>query len=221
MIRIPRGEKLHSRGIIFRTSFSISGASTYFFLRVLRKRRLRQFLSGGPRPCGQRYFLSTLCGSFLRLFGEASSFSKSSPSCTKQSTESRFNETNFEAIKNVISKKNLKQAPSVADPGCLSRILIFTHPGSRISDQKTARKESCKSAKEKNLGQFSKNYRTFYPKKLSLSSQKYGFGIRDPVSGKTLFRIPDPGVKKAPDPGSRIRNTASPKLYVNREKYVF
>jgi hypothetical protein len=23
---------------------------------------------------------------------------------------------------------------SVADPGCLSRILIFTHPGSRISD---------------------------------------------------------------------------------------
>jgi hypothetical protein len=32
-------------------------------------------------------------------------------------------------------------------------------------------------------------------------------GIRDPVSGKNLFRIPDPGpgVKKAPDPGSRIR----------------
>jgi|LakMenE01Jun11ns_1017448.scaffolds.fasta_scaffold7811457_1 hypothetical protein len=40
-------------------------------------------------------------------------------------------------------------------------------------------------------------YRT---KKLSLSSQKYGFGIRDPE--KNLFRIPDPGVKKAPDPGS-------------------
>jgi hypothetical protein len=30
---------------------------------------------------------------------------------------------------------------SVADPGCLSRILIFTHPGSRISDPKTATKE--------------------------------------------------------------------------------
>jgi hypothetical protein len=44
------------------------------------------------------------------------------------------------------------------------------------------------------------------PKKLSLSSQKYGFGIRDPGSdpgsGKNLFWIPDPGVKKAPDPGS-------------------
>jgi hypothetical protein len=55
------------------------------------------------------------------------------------------------------------------------------------------------------LGQFSKNYRTFYTK----CSQKYGFGnrdpgskIRDPGSGKNLFLIPDPGVKKAPDPGS-------------------
>jgi hypothetical protein len=36
----------------------------------------------------------------------------------------------------------------------------------------------------------------------TVSSQKYGFGIRDPRSGKNLFRIPDPGVKKAPDPGS-------------------
>jgi hypothetical protein len=37
---------------------------------------------------------------------------------------------------------------------------------------------------------------------LSLTSQKYGFGIRDPE--KNLFRIPDLGlgVKKAPDSGS-------------------
>ena len=35
----------------------------------------------------------------------------------------------------------------------------------------------------------------------------FGSGIRDPGSGKNLFRIPDPGVKKAPDPGSWIRNT--------------
>ncbi len=27
-------------------------------------------------------------------------------------------------------------------------------------------------------------------------------GIRDPGSGTNLFRIPDPGIKKAPDPGS-------------------
>jgi hypothetical protein len=40
--------------------------------------------------------------------------------------------------------------------------------------------------------------------KLSLSSQTYGFGIRDPRSGirEKPFRIPDPGVKKdrIPDP---------------------
>jgi hypothetical protein len=58
--------------------------------------------------------------------------------------------------------------------------------------------------KKKNLAQFSKNYRyrTFYPKKLSLSSHKYGLEIRDPRSGKNLFQIPDQRVKKAPDPGS-------------------
>ncbi len=79
---------------------------------------------------------------------------------------------------------------SVAGPGCLSRILIFTHPGSRIPDPdpKTARKEkgeknffcqtflcshkfhkienyfSFEVLKKKILGQFSKNSRTFYPK---------------------------------------------------------
>jgi hypothetical protein len=57
--------------------------------------------------------------------------------------------------------------------------------------------------KKKNLGQFSKNYYLeLFSQKLSLSSQKCGFGIRDPGSGKNLLRIPDPGVKKAPDPGS-------------------
>ena len=39
-----------------------------------------------------------------------------------------------------------------------------------------------------------------------------GYGIRNPGSGKNLFRIPDPGVKNAPDPGSgsriRIPNTS-------------
>jgi hypothetical protein len=29
-----------------------------------------------------------------------------------------------------------------------------------------------------------------------------GSEIRDPGSEKNLFRIPDPGIKKAPDPGS-------------------
>jgi hypothetical protein len=53
----------------------------------------------------------------------------------------------------------------------------------------------------KNLGKFSKNYRTFLPKKLSPSSQKYGFGIRDPE--KTYS-----GSRGQKGTGSRIRNTA-------------
>jgi hypothetical protein len=68
--------------------------------------------------------------------------------------------------------------------------------------------------KKNYLGQFSKNYRTFYQKivkkLLKIWSLDPGSeirdprsGIRDPGSGKNLFRIPDPGVKK--DTGSRIR----------------
>ncbi len=36
------------------------------------------------------------------------------------------------------------------------------------------------------------------------------YGIRDPRAGKNLFRIPDPGVKKAPDPGSGPQHCVSP-----------
>ncbi len=43
------------------------------------------------------------------------------------------------------------------------------------------------------------NYRTFYPKIVTKLSNIWFW---DPGSGKNLFRIPDPGVKKAPDPGS-------------------
>jgi hypothetical protein len=58
--------------------------------------------------------------------------------------------------------------------------------------------------KKKNLGQFSKNYRTFYQKNCqkALKNMVLGSGILDPGSGKNLFRIPDPGIKKAPYPGS-------------------
>ncbi len=94
---------------------------------------------------------------------------------------------------------------SVADPGCLSRILIFTHPGSRVQKQQWkpgVEKIRCHTfflshkfhkielfyiwnVEEKKI--WAKN---ILPKKLSLSFQKYVFGI------------PDPGVKKAPDPES-------------------
>jgi hypothetical protein len=115
-----------------------------------------------------------------------------------------------------------------------SQILIFTHFGSRIPDPKTSTKERGEkklvvkpffvatnltklklfyftNAEEfGNLGQFSKNL----AKNLSLSSTKYGVGIRDPRSGKNLFRFPDPGpgVNKASDPVSGSATLASGKL---------
>jgi hypothetical protein len=58
------------------------------------------------------------------------------------------------------------------------------------------------------------------PKKLSLSSQKYGFGIRDPGSGKNLFRIPDPGVKKAPDPGSGSATLLFTRFLIHRKIHL-
>jgi hypothetical protein len=62
------------------------------------------------------------------------------------------------------------------------------------------------------LAQFSKNFiLEVLPSKIVIKLSKYGFGIpdprskiQDPGSGKILFRIPDPGVKKAPDPGFLI-----------------
>jgi hypothetical protein len=45
--------------------------------------------------------------------------------------------------------------------------------------------------KEKIWASF-KELENFLHKNLSLTSQKYGFGIRDPGFGKNLFRIPDP-----------------------------
>jgi hypothetical protein len=114
---------------------------------------------------------------------------------------------------------------SVADPGCLSRILILFLPdlGSRIPEPKKPTKEmgdkkiSCSSFFCSH--KYHKNFFTniFEPvekkilinlqriielctQKLSLSSQKQRFGIWDP---EKVF--PDPGSKKP-----RIRNTAAP-----------
>jgi hypothetical protein len=73
---------------------------------------------------------------------------------------------------------------SIPDPNCL-------HPGSA-----------------------SKNFSVLTQKKWFLSSRKYDPGclswVPDPDADFYPSRIPDPGVKKAPDPGSRIRirNTA-------------
>jgi hypothetical protein len=58
---------------------------------------------------------------------------------------------------------------------------------------------------KKKIGQIFKELLKFLPKKFSLSSQKYGFGIRDPRSGKKP--IPDPASRGQKGTGSRIRNT--------------
>jgi hypothetical protein len=92
---------------------------------------------------------------------------------------------------------------SVADPVCLSRIPdpTFFHPGSRI-----------RTVSIPDPGSSSKNLSILTLKKAKkwlLSSKKYDPGcssrIPDPDADFFPSRIPDPGVKKAPNPGSRIR----------------
>ncbi len=104
-----------------------------------------------------------------------------------------------------------------------SRILICTHPGSGIPDPKTATKERGEKklviipfyvatnftklkislvlkCRRKNSGQFSKNYRTFYPKNChcALKNMGLGSGIRKKtysgsrIQGSKRHRIPDP-----------------------------
>jgi hypothetical protein len=61
---------------------------------------------------------------------------------------------------------------------------------------------------EKNVVQFSKNFKTFYPK----NCQKYGFGIRDPektysgsrIQGSKRHRIPDPDPQHSSMAGGRL-----------------
>jgi hypothetical protein len=112
-----------------------------------------------------------------------------------------------------------------------SRILIFTHPGSRIPDlgsriqkqqQKRGEKKICchtffcslKFQKIEYYFMFDMLKKKIWPnfpriievftQKLSLSSQKYGFGIRDPRSGIRKKPIPDPGSRGQKGTGSRI-----------------
>jgi hypothetical protein len=107
-----------------------------------------------------------------------------------------------------------------SDPG--PRILIFTHPGSRI--QKQQQKRGVKKIviitfyvatnftklqiilvlKKKIFANFQRIIELFTQRIVNKLSKIW---VWDPRSGirKNLFRSPDPWVKKAPDPGSRIR----------------
>jgi hypothetical protein len=68
-------------------------------------------------------------------------------------------------------------------------------------------------AEEKSLGQIQRIIELL-PKKLSLSSQKYEFGIRDPKKP-----ISGPGVKKAPDPGSGSAALLFRCIFIVKEKH--
>ncbi len=116
---------------------------------------------------------------------------------------------------------------SVADPGCLSRIQIFTHPGSRISDpgsKNSNKREGWKKIwchtflcshkfhkivhyfsfevlKKKIWADFQRIIELFTQKTVTKLSKVW---VWDPGSGKNLFRIPDPGSRGQKGTGSRI-----------------
>ncbi len=90
---------------------------------------------------------------------------------------------------------------SVVDPGCLSRIrgsgIFLPDPGSdffpsRILDPNFSSRIRFKE------------FKYFNPKEWFLSSRKYDPDCSSRIRILTFYphRIPDPGVKKAPDPGS-------------------
>ncbi len=74
--------------------------------------------------------------------------------------------------------------------------------------------------KKKNLGQFSRIIELFTQKIVTKPSKIWvrdpGSEVRDPWSEKNLFRIPDPGVKKAPDPGSGSATLLSGQVDLSR-----
>jgi hypothetical protein len=108
-------------------------------------------------------------------------------------------------------------ADSVADVGCLSRILIFFHLGSRIQQEQKRGEEILYRFCSQKLTKYKKYYFDlistikFEPtkifltkkKKLLVSSKKNGFRILEPRSGKT-----HPGSRGKKSTGSRIRKTA-------------
>jgi hypothetical protein len=100
-----------------------------------------------------------------------------------------------------------------------SRIRNFSHPGSRIQKQQKrgVKKKICHTFLCSHKFHKIENYFSFevlkkklwanFQRIIELFTQKIvtklsKIWLWDPGSGKNLFRVPDPGVKKAPDPGS-------------------
>ncbi len=170
----------------------------------------------------------------VEIFLARSCSSPASPSSSSCSPEHHHTQIGLTILTCVLD--------SVADPVCLSRILIFTHPGSRISDpgsknsnkregwKKLAKQQQKRGVKKISCHNFLcshkfhkiANYFSFdvlkkkiwanfqriielFTQKFSISSQKYGFGIRDPRSGIRKKPIPDSGSRGQKVTGSRIR----------------
>ncbi len=96
---------------------------------------------------------------------------------------------------------------SVANPGCLSRIRLFFHPGSEIFPSRIRVKE----------------FKYFIPKKRFPSASKYDPGCSSRIRILVFYpsRIPDPGVKRVPDlgSGSATQVTILPKFTVKIKFY--
>jgi hypothetical protein len=98
----------------------------------------------------------------------------------------------------------------VADPECLSWIPDPDFYPSRIPDPKRATKERGEKNKiehyfifemlEKIWANFQRIIIDLFTQKIVIKLSK--IWVWDPGSGKNLFWIPNPGIKKAPDPGS-------------------
>ncbi len=136
--------------------------------------------------------------------------------------------SDFSVFQTVLRIRDIYPGSRIPDLG--SRI---SDPGSKNSNKRERWKKICYhtffesqisqnwilcyfwNAKEKNLGQFSKNCWSFYPKifQYALKYMGLGSGIRDPGSGIRKKPIPNPGSQiqgskrhRIPDPGSLLSN---------------
>jgi hypothetical protein len=103
------------------------------------------------------------------------------------------------------------ESRSRSKPGCLSRILTFIHPGSRIQQQQQKRKGKKLFVVLSFLVATNLSHplriEVFFNTKIVTKLSK--LLVWDPESDKKLYRIPDPGVKKVRGPRSGFATVES------------
>jgi hypothetical protein len=105
---------------------------------------------------------------------------------------------------------------SVADPGCLSRIRIFSIPVRIFSIPVRIFPSRIQIFPNPDTGSASRNL-SILTKKLFLNSRKYDPGCSFRILILYPSRIPNPGVKKAPDPGS---GSATLEIYIYKNSVI-